>query len=146
VERQAAALLEKGRFDEAEAKYRQLLASGTASASALVSYAALCGRTERFDAMVPLLQRALVLEPDLPEAHLNLGVALRRQGDLAGAIAAYRQALQLRPHNPDGWHNLGLALEAEGKPNEAALAYRRALQLRPTSPATLTQLAGVLAG
>src|SRR6202035_4950870 len=43
------------------------------------------------------LQAALKLKPDYPEAHLNMGNALRELGSLAEAIGAYRRAVELRP-------------------------------------------------
>jgi tetratricopeptide (TPR) repeat protein len=42
-------------------------------------------------------RHALKLQPDSPEAHHYLGVALEKQGDTAGATAAYQTALDLNP-------------------------------------------------
>jgi tetratricopeptide (TPR) repeat protein len=46
---------------------------------------------------LPLLRRAIELDPDLAESHNNLGSALMKAGDLAGAQAAYGEAIRLRP-------------------------------------------------
>jgi len=43
------------------------------------------------------LRRALRLRSDSPEAHRLMGEVLERQGDVAGAGAAYRKALELEP-------------------------------------------------
>ena len=45
-------------------------------------------------------------------AHLNLGKALHRKGDLAGAIASYREALRIQPN----FTAAKKALEAAGTP------------------------------
>jgi tetratricopeptide (TPR) repeat protein len=42
-------------------------------------------------------RHALMLQPDSPEAHHYLGVALEKRGDTAGATAAYQTALHLNP-------------------------------------------------
>ena len=44
-------------------------------------------------------RRAAQLRPDSPEPQRLLGAALERQGDLAGASAAYGKALELNPHD-----------------------------------------------
>jgi cytochrome c-type biogenesis protein CcmH/NrfG len=36
------------------------------------------------------------LQPDVPEAHVNLGLNLQRSGDLEAAMDSYRQAVRLR--------------------------------------------------
>src|SRR5260370_39568405 len=60
-------------------------------------------------------EQALANKPDFPEAAYNLGNARRELGDLAGAIAAYRNALQLRPEYADAFsqvvHHRALACD-----------------------------------
>ena len=57
-----------------------------------------------------LLESAVELEPDLPDAWLDLGVARRRSGDLDGAEAAYRRAIDADPAYLPAYQNLsGLA-------------------------------------
>jgi len=55
-------------------------------------------------------RRAVELRPDFPEAHVNLGNVLRRQGELAAAVEAYRRAIALRPQFPEALSNLGNVL------------------------------------
>jgi tetratricopeptide (TPR) repeat protein len=64
-------------------------------------------------------------------AHYNLGTALKAQGDLEGAIAAYRRAIDLEPKFAAAHTNLGTALMAQGDLEGAIAAYRRALALDP---------------
>jgi protein O-GlcNAc transferase len=79
-------------------------------------------------------RHALEIKPDYPEAHYNLGVALRERGQLDEAIAAYRHALELKPGYLEAHYNLGVALGDRGQFDEAIAAYRRALRLKPNYP------------
>ena len=45
----------------------------------------------------------------------NLGMELKAQGDLTGAIAAFRRAIELKPDFEKARYNLGIALRAQGK-------------------------------
>ena len=59
---------------------------------------------------VALLETAVEIDPDLPDAWLNLGVARRRSADLAGAEAAYKRAIDANPEYLPAYQNLsGLA-------------------------------------
>jgi tetratricopeptide (TPR) repeat protein len=55
-------------------------------------------------------EAALRLEPSNPEAHYNLGNALRLWGDLAGAERALVRALAIQPQFPRAHFALGLVL------------------------------------
>jgi tetratricopeptide (TPR) repeat protein/SAM-dependent methyltransferase len=73
--------------------------------------------------------RAIALNPNFAPAHMNLGNALREEGDLDQAVTHLRQALQLQP-SPFAHNNLGLALAARGDP-QGAMHYRRAIEMHP---------------
>jgi hypothetical protein len=62
----------------------------------------------RFDAAaaIPLLLRAIALDPANPDAHNNLGNAFLTLGRQDEAIAAYRRCLELAPDHPQAAANL----------------------------------------
>ena len=72
-------------------------------------------------------RRALELDPDLADAHVNLGRLLHEDGDARSAAEHYRSAIELKPENVIALFNLGVALEDLRMPEEAILAYRTAL-------------------
>ena len=74
---------------------------------------------------------AALLAPAMPLAHVNLGVALRRQGHVAAAITSHRRALALAPDDPVAHSNLGNALREIGKLVEAESHLRRAVTAQP---------------
>ncbi len=76
-------------------------------------------------------QKVVDVAPHNSRGHYNLGLVLRSQGKLDGAISHYRHALWLDPDSPEAHINLGVALRSQGRADEAVSHYRRAIQLRP---------------
>src|SRR5262245_1930706 len=76
-------------------------------------------------------RQALAAQPNLAEAHCNLGLALTGQGKFDEAIAACRQAIAIKPDFANAHSSLGNALAAQGKPDEAVAAYRQAIGIKP---------------
>ena len=80
---------------------------------------------------LPILQRAVELLPDDADIHCDLGTALCRRGDLAGAAARYQRALELCPAHLAAMVELANTLQLCGRFLEAAATYRRALDIEP---------------
>ncbi len=74
-------------------------------------------------------RRALALEPEHADAHLNLGRLLHEDGDLEAAEEHFRRAVEARPDDATAAFDLGVALEDLERLPEAAAAYERALAL-----------------
>jgi tetratricopeptide (TPR) repeat protein len=64
-------------------------------------------------------------------ARNNLGLTLRRKGDLDGAVAEYREALRVNPKHADARSNLGYALQLRGDVDGAIREYQEALRASP---------------
>ena len=73
-----------------------------------------------FARAIPLLEKVVVGEPEIPIAQLNLGVAYARQHQYARAIPPLRRAASLQPDNMRGHYELGLALYSNGDQKGAA--------------------------
>lgn len=76
-------------------------------------------------------ERAIALDPNHADAHVNLGRLLHEQKAPAAAEKHYRAALKADPEHDTAAFNLGVALEDRGKLREAAAAYERALVSDP---------------
>jgi tetratricopeptide (TPR) repeat protein len=72
------------------------------------------------------LARAVELDPDLTDAHFNLGVVERRRGRPEAALAALQRVVELAPDDADAYVRLGLLYLERRTYEEAAEAYRRA--------------------
>jgi tetratricopeptide (TPR) repeat protein len=77
-------------------------------------------------------REVLRVVPDHPQARFLLGAALRRQGDLAGALQALEPLVRAQPRSPQAQYELGLALSAAGNPAGAERALRASVALKPS--------------
>jgi tetratricopeptide (TPR) repeat protein len=76
-------------------------------------------RTGKHEEALPWLTKAVAIDPELASAWINYGVALRRNGDLAGAEKAYRKALEMDPEAVSAYQNLAALLRHKGKTQES---------------------------
>ena len=88
-------------------------------------------------------ERALELDPNHVDAHVNLGRILHEDGALDSAEKHYRAALDLDPDHEVAAFNLGVALEDLGRLRDAVQAYERAVQLDPSNADAHFNLAGI---
>lgn len=88
-----------------------------------------CGlQTQSPEQAADAFRRAVELDANLADAHINLGVLLHERSDLEGAEMCYRLALRAEPESATAAYNLGVVLEDLGKPDEATEVYRRAIE------------------
>jgi len=81
---------------------------------------------------IDLFKSALELKPDIVEAHINLGVCYRMQGDKQNQIHHFREAARLEPDMPDVHYNLGLAYSDAGMYPQAIAEFDQAIELEPS--------------
>jgi tetratricopeptide (TPR) repeat protein len=76
-----------------------------------------------------LLEKAVMIDPHLGEAYLQLGVLHSARGDLQGAIREYREAIEADPKLGEAHRQLGMAYQRTGekaKAQEEFEAYEQA--------------------
>ncbi|MGY8903581.1 MAG: tetratricopeptide repeat protein [Burkholderiales bacterium] len=76
-------------------------------------------------------RKALTLNPDFMEAHVDLSGLLWRLTDFDGALAHAQHAVAMAPDHPYAVRILGTALLQLGRLDEARQHLQRALQLKP---------------
>src|ERR687891_440030 len=74
------------------------------------------------------LERVLSAQPDQLDARYALGVVRYAQGDVAGAIDAYRAVLAADPQQPDARYSLALVLKLARREAEATREFVAAAQ------------------
>jgi len=81
-----------------------------------------------YDAAVRDLRQAVELQPDFPEAHNRLGVALMRKGQFRDAITEFQTAADQRGGKyPTALYNLGFVYQQQREKERAVEAYRAAI-------------------
>ncbi len=100
---------------------------------ALLARTAAAAAAGRFDEALEGYQRALVLAPANAQLHHNVGVALSRRGDPAGAESHLLEAERLDPASPVSSLAVGHICFNAGRLRDAARAFERALRRAPDS-------------
>jgi tetratricopeptide (TPR) repeat protein len=91
------------------------------------------------------LDKCLVAAPHHPRANYVRGIELKEDGDIQGAIEAYKTAIKNYPptdryHLNEAWNNLGSAYYALGEYSDAKGAWEKALVYLPEDPVSKDNL------
>ena len=124
----AQALIGVGRLTDA---IKTLEAASPKDAATLNALGAAYLSFGRPDLSASTLRSALRVDPDLPEAYVNLGNALSRLGDQSGALAALANAIRLQPGSAAAHNNLASILHAKGNFEQAKYHFERAIRSDP---------------
>jgi FkbM family methyltransferase len=131
VLKDAFALHQTGKLDEAASLYRKILKQYPRNADALYLLGVM--ELQKADplAAIEWIDRAIAIRPDNAEFFYNLGRALRDLKRFEDALASYDRALELRPDYAEALNNRGVVLGDLKRFDDALASYDRALELRP---------------
>lgn len=88
-------------------------------------------------------EKAVQLNPSLPDVYAYYGLSLSVTGDQDGARKAFAKALEQDPNNYDANLRLGMQMRQDQEYEDAMKYFTRALQVRPGDPGVLYQIASV---
>lgn len=78
-----------------------------------------------------LITQAFTIDPKNANAHFFMGALLHEDGDLNGAINAYRQAIGINPDLAEAHNGLGNALKDRGDLDGAISEYQQSIKIKP---------------
>ena len=136
-------LLDQGLESPATAAL-ELAVQGNPTASIFYRLGSLLEKSGQLAKARAAYERALILKPDLAEAHNDLGTLLAQGGDVPAALRHFRAALAASPNAADVLTNLGYALLLAGQIAEARQHYEKALSIQPDLPEALNNLGLIL--
>jgi predicted O-linked N-acetylglucosamine transferase (SPINDLY family) len=127
----AFAMHQKGELTQAEALYKEILASQPRNFDALQLLATIAAQRENFATAVELFDRALKINPLHASSLYNRGIALRNLKRSEEALDSYDRALRIKPDYAEALCSRGNALRDLKRWEEALDSYDRALGIRP---------------
>jgi len=128
---QAAALVHRQKYEEAEPIVRKLLLITPENADLHLALGHLRQQRGDMDEAFDAYADAKDLNPFLPEVHNGLSYVFSQSNDPENAIAEARTALSLDPKNAEGYRYLGLALYVNDNYPAALYALRESLAQDP---------------
>lgn len=126
-------LLDGGRIEEAEKRFRAMLLARPEWAQAQYYLGLALRRRGKIKEALENLNLSAKLAPTWAEAHNTLGATLYSTGSVDEALEHFRRAVQANPNHINARRNLGLALADKGLYADAAAAYRQVLSRNPDS-------------
>jgi tetratricopeptide (TPR) repeat protein len=88
-------------------------------------------KTGEYKEAVESFQRALVIEGDLSEAWLSMGLIYYETKEFMLAEECYLSALSNNEDDPKIWNNLGVLYFSEGNYDDARSCFERAVSIFP---------------
>lgn len=89
-------------------------------------------------------RKVIELRPNSPEAHVNLAVAQKKQGDLEAAVVSLNKALEIKVDNVGALTTRGGIFAELGRWSEARRDFEQALKINPRDDGALYGLSQAL--
>ena len=130
---QARKLLDHRDFDQAAGIYKEVLKQYPDNFDCLVNllYIAQFPNQSTPEEVEDLYQRAVAVNPKVPEVYMYHGTALAAEGKYDPAVAELDKAIQIKPNDAEAHAWLADVRERQHRPDDAIQQYRIAVEEQP---------------
>jgi tetratricopeptide (TPR) repeat protein len=119
----------QNQFDEAAQEFQAELANAPANSEAMTLLADCDIRIGQPDAALPLIEKAVQLDPGIERAHLDLGILDAQDGKRDEALREFKTAARLSPGDPDVHWRMARLYQAMGRKEEAKAEFDKTSNL-----------------
>ena len=98
------------------------------------SYYCLAGQFKKkgqIEEAIKYLKRAIALNPDYVDAHLDLGIVYGQEERGEEAILEFKKAIEINPYYEKCYNNLGIIYQKQGRTEEAISEFKKAIKVDP---------------
>lgn len=127
-------LLQSGRFEEAAAGYKNIIAKWPDFYQAYSLLGVAYTQMGKLQEAGSYFSKAVQLNPNSAEARNNLGANYLALKKFSQAAAEFRRVIALNPESVSAWYNLGTSELQAGQAGPAVTAFQRAAHLAPGDP------------
>ena len=136
----AAAYIQAGELDRAEAILKPLLESSFPVPRAYLNMATLCRLRKDYGQAEDYYKKGLMHDPKTTEIYLGLARMYLEKNDLDQAEATFNRVLEKEPHNPGALHGLAQVFAEKKDKDKAVAYYEKLLGKDPRDPDLLNGL------
>lgn len=129
--KQALLLENGGMFEQAIAKYKEVLKLEPKDFAAMNTIAGLYGKLENPTEEVIWAKKAIDINPKYFQARINYGNGLAMQGKFEAANVAYQEAAKLAPKSPLPIYSQGVVAENQNRFQDALSLYKKSVEIDP---------------
>jgi tetratricopeptide (TPR) repeat protein len=135
----------EGRISDSIEKFQQALKLDPRHVLSLDNLGNAYRAGKQWDEARKVLEFALEVAPDDPEAHYSLGMVFAQTGDTEKAYEHLQRALKARPDYPEALNNLGILYLMTRRRDEAIASFEQCIRVAPGFDQAYLNLARVYA-
>ena len=140
---EALQLQMKGKFVEAQKIYLKLINENIYSDKLFYFTGTSFLQTNDYSKAIKFLDKSIKLNPNIPEAYNNKGIALTKIEKHSESVENYNKAISLKKDYVDAYLNKGISLRIIKKYKEAINCFETCIKLKPKEPKIYNNLGNV---